>query len=380
MVNLSIYLEKNEKGETMLLFDELDNRNIIGQEFDSMLLKTKKLSIISPYISSSSWNPQEILQNNPQIESIRILCDLENPSCNPQTIRLLADDSRILIKYMSRIHAKVYIFDADVLVTSANFTPNGMDEGLIEAGSVENDVETANKWYDKLWSAATPIPNLDDEFAWDQLNQRWKISRAKKMQVVLTENEKPHILDLLSSGQQFDQIAFCLWYDSDDIKTSHQNLIDSDEDLKALSKDISWEFFVDGYSENEKEASELKRIDNKCAICDDKTLVNIKIKKTDYLPSKSKGVVFFLSKSMKKRIWGKKNTDNKWEICSIYQNLNEINTFTLANKAKERKMIDLLLDKLKDEGLKEEWDKCVDDDLGYISFADMQKFLGFSST
>ena len=363
----------------MLIFDELDNRNAIGKEFSSKLSKTKKLSIISPYISSGSWKPQKTFEDKPQINSIHIICDLTNPGCNPHTIRDLSQDNRIVVKYMEKIHAKVYIFDADVLVSSANFTPNGMDEGLIEAGAIENDVETAKKWYDKLWNTATSIPNYDDESAWNQLYQQWKIFRAKKMQVVLTENEKPHILDLLSSDQQFNQIAFCLWYDGDDIRTSTKYLIDSDEDLKALSKDISWEFFVDEYS-SEKDVNKLKEVDKKCAVCDDKILVNIKIKKSDYLPSQSKGAAFFLSKSMKKRIWGKKGSNDKWEICSIYQNLSEVNAFTLANKEKERKMIDLLLDILSNERLKKQWDDCVDKDLGYVSFADMQKFLGFKKT
>ena len=98
------------------------------------------------------------------------------------------------------------------------------------------------------------------------------------------------------------------------------------------------------------------------------------------MPSQSKGAAFFLSKSMKKRIWGKKGSNDKWEICSIYQNLSEVNAFTLANKEKERKMIDLLLDILSNERLKKQWDDCVDKDLGYVSFADMQKFLGFKKT
>lgn len=361
----------------MLIFDDLENRDVVGRQFTQCLLKSKTLRFISPYISQGTWNPLKQIKNNSKIEYVDIICDLENPACNPKAVRELSKDSRIRIKYMAGIHAKVYIFDQEVLITSANFTPNGMDCGLIEAGCIENDVTTANIWYDSLWKYAQDVPCFENEIEWNELVERWTLMRAKKMQVVLTENEKPHILDLLRSENQYDNIAFCLWYDSS-VKTGKKFLMDNNETLKSVSDSISWDFFVEDYSKI-KEKSALKKINEKFTKVDEEILVNIQINKTNHLPRK-RGCLFELSKSMKIRMWGKKDDDNGWEICSIYQNLNEINMFTLADKTKVNVIVELLLKKLEDKDNLQKWNDWIDKNLGYVSFADMQKFLGFRNS
>ena len=358
----------------MLIFDDLEKRDVVGKQFTQSLLKSKTLRFISPYISQGSWNPLNQIENNSKIKSVDIICDLENPACNPRTVRELSKDPRIRIKYMAGIHAKVYIFDQEVLITSANFTPNGMDCGLIEAGSIENDVNAANIWYDSLWEYAQDIPCSENEIEWNKLLERWNLTRAKQMHVVLTENEKPHILDLLKSENQYNHIAFCLWYD-DSVKTKKKFLKDNNETLKRVPDSISWDFFVEDYSKT-KEISALKRINEKCVKADEDILVNIQINKINHFPRK-KGCPFELSKSMKIRMWGKKDADNGWEICSIHQNLKEINMFTLADKTKVNVIVELLLKKLEDKDNLQKWNDWIDKNLGYVSFTDMQKFLGF---
>ena len=357
----------------MLIFDELDSRNKIGQEFESKLKQTRKLRLLSPYISSGSWNPQELFKTNRQLEHIDILCDLKNPACNPKTVRELSGDERISIKYMDKIHAKVYIFDNTVLVASANFTPNGMGEGLIEAGSVEENVKCAERWYNSLWEKAEWVPDVNDEIKWNELESRWKIARAHKKDISLTEIEKPHILDLLQSSENFENIIFCLWYDDENnIKTTEKDIINEFGDLNELPSE-KWDFYWEGEADGRSQ-DKFNEVDEICKRSDEKIWVNIKINKSDSMPSKKQS--FFLASSMKKRVWGR-YSDGKTEICSLYQYVDGVDIFTLANKRKERLLIDMICEKLKQKECATQWEKWKNEDLGYVSFSDMQKFLGF---
>ena len=204
----------------MLIFDDLDNRKSVGETFQSLLSETRTLRFISPYVSSGSWNPQKIFENS-QVKHIDILCDLKNPACNPKTVRELSRDERISIKYMNNIHAKVYIFDNKVLVTSANFTPNGMDDGLIEAGSVEDDLECTQKWYSSLWEKAECVPDVNDDVSWNILIANWYRARQKRIKELETlpkEKDTVHFLDLLKEGNAHDEIVFSFWYKPDNEK------------------------------------------------------------------------------------------------------------------------------------------------------------------
>ncbi len=359
----------------MLLFDNFENKSVVGNSFEEFLIDTNHLRLISPYISNGKWNPQKLFDSNPHLEHIDILCDLENPACNPNTVRELAKNQKIKIKYMKGIHAKVYIFDKKVLVTSANFTPNGMGEGLIEAGSVSDETCVANDWYEALWICAKDVPSDNDNMSWKFLIDRWKIARAKNMQLVLSETEKPHIFDLLQSGENFEQFAFCLWYDGDDeVKTTEKDVIKAFPDLKDIPSE-KWDFYWEKDSLNRNQ-SDFDYVDAFCKEFDEKLLINIQINKKNNKPHQRRSLS--LSKSMKKRVWGKSYC-GKTEICNVYQYVDDVNAFTLANKGKEKQFINLLNEKLENSDLLKKWENWVNDCYGYVSFSDMQKFLGYKS-
>jgi hypothetical protein len=99
-------------------------------------------------------------------QGLKIICNLSMGGTNPTEIRLLLGRGA-KVKQFDTLHAKVYIGDDEMLVTSANASNNGLGfEGLpqgtwIEAGAIGPVQPQALKWFKQLWSEARQITQDD---------------------------------------------------------------------------------------------------------------------------------------------------------------------------------------------------------------------------
>lgn len=364
----------------MLIFDELDNRNKIGEEFESKLKQTRNLRLISPYISSGSWNPQELFEKNRQLEHIDILCDLKNPACNPKTVRELSRDERISIKYMDKIHAKVYIFDNSVLVASANFTPNGMGEGLIEAGSVEENVECAERWYNSLWEKAGWVPDVNNEIAWNILIANWHNARQKRirdLQSLSKENNTTHFWDLLKDGNKHDDIEFAFWYRS---KKENENKDEYEECKRILSKQNNliskldfdmWDFFDDDWEDKDNQfCRDFEEYRDVVKQMNSKLFIAVQVSEKGKHKAQKSLVNISLARAC--GIQDKYSYRETTYLCNVFYDVDSAEECSCDDSEKNKKFIEKLYLACKKNEKK--WEN-VFGDYGYASFETMRKFL-----
>ena len=108
---------------------------------------------------------------------IRIICNLSMGGTNPDEIRRMVEGGA-LVQQIDTLHAKVYIGDAEMLVTSANASINGLGfEGAvqgnwIEAGAIGPVQDLALDWFKDLWSVSRPITEEDLALATVKWSQR----------------------------------------------------------------------------------------------------------------------------------------------------------------------------------------------------------------
>lgn len=108
---------------------------------------------------------------------LKIICDLESGACNPATIRKLID-ADTQVRFLKKLHAKVYLGNGEAVIGSANASANGLGlEGREVGGSKEvcivtNDeavVSQCECWFTNMWESATKIEEDDlrgAELAW----------------------------------------------------------------------------------------------------------------------------------------------------------------------------------------------------------------------
>jgi hypothetical protein len=89
----------------------------------------------------------------------RVLCDLFSGSCNPDEIATLRK-SKIEVRSLDGMHAKVWCVDEEIVIGSANASANGLGFegkellGNTEAAVLVNDSVFAKKvraWFEKCW-------------------------------------------------------------------------------------------------------------------------------------------------------------------------------------------------------------------------------------
>lgn len=169
---------------TKAVFDTPGCRNAIGQEIGHIVEKgVRTAKMIAPYFSNT---PSYI--NFTKIQSAKLICDLYSNSCNPHTIQELSRLRNVEIRYRNDIHAKVYLFDEQLVIGSANPTPNGLSIGTLEAAVFMSLSQTAvgqpepkatlnaDEWFDELWNEATPLGDVD----WDLLIENWEKSPSRE--------------------------------------------------------------------------------------------------------------------------------------------------------------------------------------------------------
>jgi len=138
--------------------------NTIGDKLKQLLFKAKReIVIVAPYISKNSLI--DIIKNLDKVK-IRILTrfSLEDFISGASDINVLSSiikKNNIEIRYYSNLHAKVYIVDEEkAIITSANFTQNGMYNNLEYGVLIESNLNEMLNDINNLWENAC-IVNVD---------------------------------------------------------------------------------------------------------------------------------------------------------------------------------------------------------------------------
>lgn len=127
----------------------------------------KRLWISSPYVGKkkplfqilgNKWKKEENID-------FKLLVDYSNPNnCNFDTLKNLFDlnKKKFSIRTLTSLHAKIYIFDDECLVTSANLTPTAF-EYRCEIGIFLNKEEsnTAIKIFNSYWNESKELSQFD---------------------------------------------------------------------------------------------------------------------------------------------------------------------------------------------------------------------------
>jgi hypothetical protein len=99
----------------------------------------------------------------------RVACDARSGGCNPSAISDLLD-CKVAIVDVPGLHAKVYIGEQGVVITSANASVNGLGEEddevseILEAGYLTKrpgDVEIARQWFETVFKRGVPVTKAD---------------------------------------------------------------------------------------------------------------------------------------------------------------------------------------------------------------------------
>ncbi len=107
-----------------------------------------------------------------------IICDLTMGGTNPAEVRALGAPRNNRLKHLPGLHAKVYISQSGLIVSSANASNNGIgfvdQPKLREAGTLHEPgseaYQAATKWFGAIWKQAHPV----DDAALIQAEESWR--------------------------------------------------------------------------------------------------------------------------------------------------------------------------------------------------------------
>ncbi len=108
------------------------------------------------------------------ISAPRIICNLMTGASDPKVIQFLSKKFPDRVRHLSELHSKVVISDKSMIIGSANFSSSGLttnpdgQNGWEEAGALiedEKQIDTAQSWFEEIWSRASPILPRDIEIA-----------------------------------------------------------------------------------------------------------------------------------------------------------------------------------------------------------------------
>jgi hypothetical protein len=116
----------------------------------------------------------------------QVLCDLFSGGCNPTEISRLVQRKHTEVRWLTGLHAKVYLGHDRCVVTSANASANGLgfegDLNLeLEAGflfQTPRELADARTWFAKLWRSAQH--NEIDGLAIARASKLWKAQRLRR--------------------------------------------------------------------------------------------------------------------------------------------------------------------------------------------------------
>jgi hypothetical protein len=113
-----------------------------------------------------------------RLGSVRIICNLQSGACNRNVVEQLVLDSRVGLRTIDNLHAKVYIAQKGVIIGSSNCSHNGMPVltgtnmvidvcGMIEANVMLRTPQHRNElliWFENIWEKSQVVTqaNLDN--------------------------------------------------------------------------------------------------------------------------------------------------------------------------------------------------------------------------
>lgn len=109
----------------------------------------------------------------------RVVCNLTAGGTNPGVIRMLWRRPNVELKHLPNLHAKVSLFERGAIVSSANFSKNGLwlegqccdgwDEAAYRISSQDAGFEEIAQWFAALFERSVPISEevlLEAETRW----------------------------------------------------------------------------------------------------------------------------------------------------------------------------------------------------------------------
>ncbi len=134
---------------------ELLREHELATEFKRLKAKKPKVSLAAPFWGEGAAKTLG-LRRGPEI---RVLCRFDSPACNPKALLELVKVGAT-IRSHRRLHAKLYITDAAVIVGSSNPSRYGVTQegdvlgGTVEANILTDDPEVVGEvgaLFDRLW-------------------------------------------------------------------------------------------------------------------------------------------------------------------------------------------------------------------------------------
>ena len=124
----------------------------------------------------------ELFGTPERARAARILCDISMGGTNPDELVRLGAPANDGLRHVPGLHAKAYMSDRGLVVTSANASDNGIGFGrkptLVECGTrhpaTSSTYRDAASWFEDLWSEKAEV--IDTE-ALEAATEAWKAGR-----------------------------------------------------------------------------------------------------------------------------------------------------------------------------------------------------------
>lgn len=201
----------------------------------------------------------------------QIVCDAFSGACNPDELSVLIEKHDV--KYLSDLHAKVYITDRAIVVGSANASINGLMQEGGEANRHEASVScadealrvTGEEWFDRTFAKAQRVdPTIIEKIRpiWKRAQERrpW-LTNGTKLLAALRANASDFVgrkINVIVSQDAAPSEAGKTTYDN--IKRKHFSRGDIDQYEKSelypyYEDEGDWrvspeDFFLDYYDES----------------------------------------------------------------------------------------------------------------------------------
>ena len=189
----------------MKFISDIENSKLIEKFFQT----EPKAKLAIAFIGESAW---EIFKDSQ--DEISILCNLESGATNPSTIEKLSSKANIKIKTNKKLHAKVYIGNDQLIVSSANLSANGLSyedneiKGWVEASLISRDakaIQDANNWFQEIWKNSSNITQENIDIA----TVAWQKKRNSRL---VNSGESDSIIDALLNNELKDKEVYLALY------------------------------------------------------------------------------------------------------------------------------------------------------------------------
>lgn len=139
-------------------------------------------------------------------KTFHVICNLKAGGSNPNTIGALMERSHVYVRQLDTLHAKVVVADSGAVVSSANFSTNGLglggasfqtwNEAGVHLPSSAACMPELSQWFVTLWSASREI--TEDDLAAAQATWALRTDHASQLPAVQEATTAEVAKELLS--------------------------------------------------------------------------------------------------------------------------------------------------------------------------------------